>query len=159
MLWLIDEFTRECISIRVERKLNYLVVLGELCARHGRREHICAHDGPEFFATAFREWLARLGTKTLNIEPGSPWAAAAQKRLWESLFLPLGFKSFNSKLRDELLALEIFSDLRAAKALIEGWSTPYNTYRTHSSLGYMPPALVIILLAPFMPPQKRGRGT
>ena len=73
---------------------------------------------------------------TLYIEPGNPWAEAEQKRLWGSLFLPMGYcESFNSKLRDELLAREIFYDLREAKALIEGWRIHYNTYRPHSSLG------------------------
>ena len=66
-------------------------------------------------------------------------------------------ESFNSKLRDELLAREIFYDLREAKALIEGWRIHYNTYRPHSSLGYKPPAPVAVLPASFIPPY-RGRA-
>ena len=88
MLCIIDEFTRECLAIRVERRLNsrdVLDELGELFVRHGPPEHIRSDNGPEFIATALREWLERLGTKTLYIEPGSPWAEAEQKRLWESL--------------------------------------------------------------------------
>ena len=130
--------------------------LGELFVRHGPPEHIRADNGPEFIATALREWLGRLGTKTLYMEPGSPWAEAAQKRLWESLFLPMGYcESFNSNLREELLAREIFSDLREAKALIEGWWIHYNIYRPHSSLGYKPPAPVTVLPASFIPPYRR----
>ena len=76
MLCIIDEFTRECLSIRVERKLNsrdVLDELGELFVRHGPPEHIRSDNGPEFIATALREWLGRIGVQTLYIEPGSPW--------------------------------------------------------------------------------------
>ena len=138
----IDEFTRECLSIRVERKLNsrdVLDELGELFVRHGPPEHIRSDNGPEFIATALRECLARIGVQTLYIEPGSPW---------ENGYC----ESFNGKLRDEFLAREIFYDLREAKVLIEGWRRHYNTFRPHSSLGYRPPAPVTILPAAFMPP-------
>ena len=118
--------------------------LGELFVRHGPPEHIRSDNGPEFIATALREWLERLGTKTLYIEPGSPW---------ENGYC----ESFNSKLRDELLAREIFYDLREAKVLIEGWRIHYNTYRPHSSLRYKPPAPVTVLPASFIPPY-RGRA-
>ena len=145
MLCIIDEFTRECLAIRAERRLNsrdVLDELGELFVRHGPPEHIRSDNGPEFIATALREWLGRLGTKTLYIEPGSPW---------ENGYC----ESFNSKLRDELLAREIFYDLREAKALIEGWRVHYNTYRPHSSLGYKPPTPVTVLPTSFIPPYKR----
>ena len=95
--------------------------------------------GPEFIATALRDWLERIGVKTLYITPGSPW---------ENGYC----ESFNSKLRDELLAREIFFDLREAKILIEAWRHHYNTARPHSSLGYKPPAPKAVLPAAFMPP-------
>ena len=95
--------------------------------------------GPEFIATALRDWLGRVGVKTLYIEPGSPW---------ENGYC----ESFNSKLRDELLAREIFFDLREAQILIEAWRRHYNTVRPHSSLGYRPPAPQTILPAAFIPP-------
>jgi len=142
MLCVIDEYTRECLAIRVERKLSsrdVLDTLGELFVRHGAPEHIRSDNGPEFIATALREWLERIGVKTLYIEPGSPW---------ENGYC----ESFNSKLRDELLAREIFFDLREAKILIEAWRLHYNTARPHSSLGYKPPAPKAILPAAFMPP-------
>lgn len=142
MLCVIDEYTRECIAIRVERKLSsrdVLDTLGELFVLHGAPEHIRSDNGPEFIATALREWLERIGVKTLYIEPGSPW---------ENGYC----ESFNSKLRDELLAREIFFDLREAKILIEAWRQHYNTARPHSSLGYKPPAPKAILPAAFMPP-------
>ena len=144
MLCIIDEFTRECLAIRVERQLNsrdVLDELGELFVRHGPPEHIRSDNGPEFIANALRDWLGRIGVKTLYIEPGSPW---------ENGYC----ESFNGKLRDELLAREIFYDLREAKVLIEGWRRHYNTHRPHSSLGYKPPAPTTILPAEIMPPYK-----
>ena len=79
-----------------------------------------------------REWLPRVGVKTLFIEPGSPWENGYNE-------------SFNGKLRDELLNGEIFYTLAEARILIERWRRHYNTIRPHSSLGYKPPAPVTIL--------------
>ncbi|MEP1142411.1 MAG: IS3 family transposase [Henriciella sp.] len=144
MLCVIDEFTRECLAIRVERKLNsrdVLDTLGELFVEHGPPEHIRSDNGPEFIATALREWLEKLNVRTLYIEPGSPW---------ENGYC----ESFNSKLRDELLAREIFYDLREAQVLIENWRLFYNTARPHSSIGYKPPAPRTILPATFTPPYR-----
>ena len=142
MLCVIDEYTRECLAIRVKRKLNsrdVLDTLGELFVRPGAPEHIRSDNGPEFIATALRDWLQRVGVKTLYIEPGSTW---------ENGYC----ESFNSKLRDELLAREIFNDLREAQILIEAWRRHYNTARPHSSLGYRAPAPRTVLPAAFMPP-------
>ena len=66
-------------------------------------------------------------TKTLFIEPGSPWENGYNE-------------NFNGKLRDELLNGEIFYTLREAEVLIEEWRMTYNQVRPHSSLGYRPPA-------------------
>ena len=142
MLCVIDEFTRECLAIRVERKLNsrdVLDTLGELFLEHGPPEHIRSDNGPEFIAKALRAWLGRLGVQTLYIEPGSPW---------ENGYC----ESFNARLRDELLATEIFYTLKEAQTLIEWWRRHYNTRRPHSSLGYRPPAPETILPAALMPP-------
>ena len=81
--------------------------------------------------------------QTLYIEPGSPW---------ENGYC----ESFNSKLRDELLAREIFYTMKEAKILIEWWRRQYNTRRPHSSLGYRPPAPRTILPTPLMPPYGQG---
>lgn len=142
MLCVIDEDTRECLAIRVKRKLNsrdVLDTLGELFVQHGAPEHIRSDNGPEFIATALRDWLQRIGVKTLYIEPGSPW---------ENGYC----ESFNSKLRDELLAREIFYDLREAQILIQDWHRHYNHHRPHSSLGYCPLAPKTVLPPAFMPP-------
>ena len=76
MLTIIDEFTRECLAIDVARKLSrddVLERLSDLFVRRGVPEHIRSDNGPEFTAKAVRDWLGRVGVKTLFIEPGSPW--------------------------------------------------------------------------------------
>ena len=130
MLTVIDEFTRECLAIKVERRLNskdVLEVLAELMIRHGIPDHIRSDNGSEFRAKAVREWLGRVGAKTLYIEPGSPWENGYNE-------------SFNGKLRDECLKVELFNHLHEAKIIIEQWRREYNTIRPHTSLGYRPPA-------------------
>ena len=75
MLNIIDEFTRECLDIIVERKItSHLVIerLAHLFITRGIPEHIRSDNGPEFTAKAVRRWLGRLGVTTLFIEPGSP---------------------------------------------------------------------------------------
>ena len=93
MLVVLDEFTRRCLAILVARRLrsdDVLHCLADLFVIHGPPEHIRSDNGPEFVAINVREWLGRIGVKTLYIEPGSPW----ENGYCESL---------NSKLRDELL--------------------------------------------------------
>lgn len=130
MLNIIDEFTRECLAIRIARKLNSTDVidaLSDLFILRGVPGHVRSDNGPEFIAKAVREWIVAVGAKTAFIEPGSPW---------ENGYC----ESFNSKLRDELLKCEIFYSLAEAKVIIEAWRRYYNTERPHSSLGYKPPA-------------------
>ena len=130
MLTVIDEFPRECLAIEVARRLRHddvLACLTELFTKHGPPGHIRSDNGSEFTATAVREWLPRVGVKTLYIEPGSPWENGYNE-------------SFNGKLRDELLNGEIFYTLKEAQVLIEQWRRHYNTIRPHSSLGCRPPA-------------------
>ena len=130
LMTLIDEFTRECLAIRVARRINSLGVLetmADVMLVRGVPEHIRSDNGPEMTAKIVRHWLAQVGAKTLYIEPGSPW---------ENGYC----ESFNGKLRDELLNGEIFYTLKEAKAVIGQWRSHYNTARPHSSLGYRPPA-------------------
>lgn len=135
MLNVIDEFTRECIAIRVRRRLkavDVIDVLSDLFILRGIPGHIRSDNGPEFIAKALREWITTVGAETAYIMPGSPW---------ENGYC----ESFNSKLRDELLNGEIFYSLKEAQIVIEGWRQHYNTVRPHSSLGYKPPAPEAIL--------------
>ena len=130
MLTLIDEFTRESLAICVARRLGrYEVIeaLADVMLFRGIPENIRSDNGPEFVAKELRQWLAKVGTGTLYIEPGSPW---------ENGYC----ESFNGKLRDECLNGEIFYSLKEAQIVIEKWRVEYNTKRPHSSLGYRPPA-------------------
>ena len=130
MLNVIDEFTRECLAIRIDRKLNstaVIDVLTDLLILRGVPGHVRSDNGPEFIAKAVRDWIDAVGAKTAFIEPGSPW---------ENGYC----ESFNARFRNELLDGEIFYTLREAQILIERWRRHYNTVRPHSALGYRPPA-------------------
>ena len=129
---MIDEYTRECLAIRVARRISSFGVLetfADVMLRKGIPAHIRSDNGPEMTARVVRDWLAQIGSKTLFIEPGSPW---------ENGYC----ESFNGKLRDELLNGEIFYSLKEARIVIERWRQHYNHQRPHSSLGYRPPAPV-----------------
>jgi len=135
MLNVIDEFTRECLAIRIDRRLrstDVIDVLSDLFILRGVPGHVRSDNGPEFVAKAVRDWIAAVGARTAFIEPGSPW---------ENGYC----ESFNAKLRDELLDGEIFYSLAEAKTVIESWRQHYNTRRPHSSLGYKPPAPAAIV--------------
>jgi putative transposase len=130
ILAILDEYTRECLSLDVARQISsqdVLYSLYSLFIHRGVPEYIRSDNGPEFTAKAVREWLGRIGVRTLFIEPGSPW---------ENGYV----ESFIGKLRDELLNGEIFDTLLEARVVIEDWRREYNLVRPHSSLGYRPPA-------------------
>lgn len=135
MLNILDEFSRECLAIRVRRKLNSLDVidvLTDLFILRGVPAFIRSDNGPEFVAQSVRDWINAVGAKTALIEPGSPWGN--------------GYcESFNARLRDELLNGEIFYSLREVQIIIEQWRQHYNTVRPHSALGWRPPAPVTIV--------------
>lgn len=130
MLTVIDEYTRQCLAIRVGYALksdDVLDVMSDLFIVHGLPDHIRSDNGSEFTARTLKEWLHKLGIKTSYIEPGSPWENGYNE-------------SFNGRLRDELLNGEVFYTLKEAQTIIEQWRHHYNHVRPHSSLGYKPPA-------------------
>ena len=130
LMTLVDEFSRQCLAIKVGRRLNSMDVIETLAnamLEHGIPAHVRSDNGAEMTANIVRDWLGRLGAKTLFIAPGSPW---------ENGYC----ESFNGKLRDELLNGELFYSLKEAQVVIEQWRRHYNTRRPHSSLGYRPPA-------------------
>jgi len=133
-LTVVDESTRECLAIDVERRADSMSVLERLAAlfvERGVPDSIRSDNGSEFTARLVRSWLQRLGVKTLFIEPASPW---------ENGYV----ESFNGRFRDEFLKGEIFYTLWEAKVLIEQWRQEYNQVRPHSALGYRPPAPEVI---------------
>lgn len=129
-LAIIDEYTRECLALKVSRRIRHddaVDVLRGLFIAHGVPEHIRSDNGPEFIATGLQQWLDHSGVGPLYISPGSPWENGYAE-------------SFNSRLRDEFLGCEVFDDVQSAQALGTAWRVAYNEWRPHSSLGYQTPA-------------------
>jgi putative transposase len=130
--WLniIDEHTRECLASIPRRSWRYtdvIEVLSGLFVGRGCPEYLRSDNGSEFTTSHIRKWLRDIGVTTLYIEPGSPW---------ENGYC----ESFNSKMRDEFLNIEIFDTMFEAQVLTKMWVETYNTIRPHSSIGYNPPA-------------------
>jgi transposase InsO family protein len=129
MLNVIDEFTRECLCIYVDRRINARKVrriISELIDIHGAPEHIRSDNGSEFIERDLREWLAQNQIRTLYIEPGSPWQNGY-------------IESFNARFREECLNREQLWTLSEARVVIEDWRWKYNNIRPHRSLGYITP--------------------
>lgn len=130
LLNIVDEFTRECLTIEVGRKFTgkkVVEVLKELFAIRGRPKHIRSDNGPEFASKTVKKWLNDSGVGTLFIEPGSPWKNGY-------------IESFNGKLRDECLNGELFLSLAEARYVVDRWRMDYNHHRPHSRLNCMTPA-------------------
>ena len=146
LLNIIDEYTRECLVIKVGRHIlahDVVECLGELFLERGVPEHVRSDNGPEFTAKAVRRWIDQVGAKTLFIQPGSPW---------ENGYV----ESFNGKLRDELLNGEVFYTLEEVRVVTELWRRHYNRHRPHSALGYRPPAPEAVLTSPGLAPLETG---
>jgi len=129
-LTLVDEYTRECLALEVERSMtasDVIDLLAQVILIRGAPKFIRSDNGPEFIAAALRSYLEAAQAGTLYIAPGAPWENGYAE-------------SFNGKLRDELLNTESFADLREAKVLAAHWQNDYNHHRPHSSLGYQTPA-------------------
>jgi transposase InsO family protein len=130
MLTILDEYTRESLSIDVERSItsrDVISTLEYLFAVRGVPSCIRSDNGSEFIAKAVKKWLSMNSVETLYIEPGSPWENGYTE-------------SFHSRFRYELLNTGLFGNLREAKVIVEQWRQEYNHRRPHSSLGSLPPA-------------------
>jgi putative transposase len=130
MMPVVDEYSRECLSIEVERSITAEDVVSTLASLFRQRSEpafIRSDNGPEFIAKAIKRWLEVSGVKTLYIEPGAPWENAYSE-------------TFISRFSDELLKRELFADLLEAKVLVEDYRGHYNHHRPHSALGYQTPA-------------------
>jgi len=130
ILAIIDEYTRQCLAIRVAASIPASAVVGVLewlFLTHGVPKFLRSDNGPEFVAKAVRRWLKESGCSSLFIKPASPW---------ENGYI----ESFNDKLRDECLNREIFRNGKEAQTIVEAWREEYNNYRPHSSLDYLTPA-------------------
>lgn len=129
-LSIVDEYTRECLALKVDRSItseDVVNTLAELFAMRGVPQAIRSDNGPEFVSRAIQAWLEKLQIQTLYVAPGSPWENGYAE-------------SFHSKLRDEFLQREVFETLSSARRQTQTWNEDYNHHRPHSSLGYVPPS-------------------
>ena len=130
LLNIVDEYTREALTIAVNRRIDAdatVAVLDRLVAERGTAPRFIRMDnGPELTANALRDWCRFNQAGTSYIEPGAPW---------QNPYV----ESFGGRLRDELLAVEAFNSLLEAKVLVEDWRIEDNTGRPHSALGYLTP--------------------
>ena len=132
-LTIVDEWTRECLAIKVDgsiRSRHVINVLARLISVHGAPRYLRSDNGPEFISRAILKWLNDADIETAAIDPGKPWQNATNE-------------SFNDKFRDECLSLEWFRSRQEAKVLIEVWRRHYNEVRPHSSLGNLTPRAFI----------------
>lgn len=129
LLPILDEHTRECLALVVSRSITSRRVVAELdrlIAERGAPAFVRSDNGPEFVATAVKAHLAASGSEARFIDPGSPWQNAY-------------VESFNGKLRDELLARELFGSVTEAAVLSARYRRHYNEARPHSALDYQTP--------------------
>jgi transposase InsO family protein len=129
-LSIIDEFTRECLALKVARSItseDVIDTLAELFAMRRVPAHIRSDNGPEFIAQAIERWLEQTGVTALYIAPGAPWENGYAE-------------SFHGRLRDEFLRVNEFADLREARGMTHAWKEDYNQRRPHSALNYQTPA-------------------
>ena len=121
---IVDDFTRECVAIEVDRSLpgsRVARVLDRLQAAIGLPQTIVVDNGPEFAGRTLDAWAYARGVTLRFIRPGKPI---------ENAYV----ESFNGKFRDECLNEHWFVNLADAKTTIEAWRVDYNTVRPHSSL-------------------------
>ena len=127
---IVDDFTRECLAIEVDRSLpglRVVRVLARLQATIGLPRTIVVDNGPEFAGRALDAWAYAHRLELRFIRPGKPI---------ENAYV----ESFNGKFRDECLNEHWFVSIAEAQAVIEAWRVDYNTVRPHHSLGQQTPA-------------------
>ncbi len=129
-LTVVDDFSRECVSILVDQGIKEKDVagtLGFLKLVRGLPERIRVDNGPEFISKDLDKWAYQNGVTLAYSRPGKPIDNAH-------------IESFNGSFRDECLNAHWFLSLEDARAKIEAWRIEYNDFRPHSSLGNMTPA-------------------
>jgi len=145
ILAVIDEFTRECLALLVDRSITSNEVVDHLdwlFLIYGKPHYLRSDNGPEFFAHKVQDWLAEQDCQTIYISPGSPW---------ENAYI----ESFIGKFRKECVDRYLFYTMEDAKRIIEDWRNEYNQYRPHSALGYVPPSAFAAQHSQLSLPDKR----
>lgn len=148
ILAIIDEFTRECLALLVDRSItsNEVVdLLDWLFLIYGKPEFLRSDNGPEMIAHKVQDWLAEQGCQTIYTSPGSPW---------ENAYI----ESFIGKFRKECVDRYLFYTMKEARSIIEDWRNEYNQYRPHSALGYLSPS-AFAAQQPLPLPDQQGTST
>ncbi len=134
----LDEFTRECLALEVERRMtarDVVAILTWLEAKHGAPGAVRSDNGPKFIARAVQRWLAARKVGPLYIAPGSPWENGYSE-------------SFNSRMKAEFADRELFASLMEAKVLGAEYKRYWNQEQLHSGIGYQTPAEFAAELGP-----------
>lgn len=148
MLTILDEFSRECLEIRVEKKMGHrdvMETIDELITERGAPRFLRSDNGSEFIADPLQKWLQGRGVTGIRIDPGSPWQNGY-------------IESFNGKFRDECLNQELLYSRGGAQVVADRYRVSYNTERPHSSLGFRAP-LELVARAGGLAPQRCPLGT
>lgn len=132
LIWLslIDEYTRECLALEVDRYIGpaeVLTVLQSVVTERGVPSALRSDNGIPWQESTLRRWLRESGITALIIPPGAPWHNGL-------------VEAFQSRLRDELVGRSWFIDVRDARLQSSEWRHHYNHVRPHGSLGYLTPA-------------------
>jgi transposase InsO family protein len=136
MLTVLDEYTREALSVKVATRMGseeVLEALYPLLLQRGKPEYLRSDNGPEFSSAPFKDWLGQVGITSIQIYPGSPWENGYNER-------------FNGTLRREILNAEWFATTRQAQTVIDQWLRQYNHVRPHHALRMRPPVPETILV-------------
>ena len=129
VLAVVDDYSRECLSLVADTSLSGIRVTRELDAlikQRGRPNTIVSDNGTELTSMAVLKWCQETGVEWHYIAPGKPM----QNGIVES---------FNGSFRDECLNETLFSTLIQARQQITDWREDYNHNRPHSSLGNLTP--------------------
>jgi putative transposase len=128
-LTLVDEYTRECLTLQVARSLTGVEVrrvLARVIGRRGAPTRVRSDNGSEFICAALTGWLPAVGATAIPVAPGHPW---------ENGFI----ESFHSRFRDEFVDREEFESVADARAKARWYRQEFNTIRPHSALRYQTP--------------------
>jgi len=128
-LTIIDIFSRECLGIYADQRINgekVIEALETICCDRGATERIRVDNGPEFISKILDAWAYSANIKLDFSRPGKPTDNAH-------------IESFNGSLRDECLNINWFLSIEDARSKLEAWRDDYNEFRPHSSLGNLTP--------------------
>ena len=117
ILTVVDQYTRACPLLVADTSIGGRKVAAGI----GLPQTITVDNGPEFAGKVLNEWAYGHGIELDFIRPGKPV---------ENGYI----ESFNGRLRDELLNIELFCTLAEAKEKLEAWRLDYNTQRPHRPL-------------------------